>query len=101
MTRKLVYTPAARADLARILRRIATDNPRRARSYVEEIRQACRNLCETPEIGVRRPDLRPDLRIFPLWRRIVIAYELPENSVDILRIFSHGQDYEAIMSQRH
>lgn len=98
MTRELVLTPAARADLEEIFWFIAADNPRRARSYVAEIEQACRNLCDMPEMGVRRPDLRPSLRIFPLWRRIVIAYELPENRVDILRIFSAGQDYEAIIS---
>lgn len=52
-----------------------------------------------PHMGVKRPDLRPELYIFPLWRRIVIAYELPGNRVDILRVFSGGQDYEAIMAQ--
>lgn len=96
--RELVFTPAARADLEEIFWFIAADNPRRARSYVAEIEQACRNLCDMPEKGVRRPDLRPGLRIFPLWRRIVIAYELPEDRVDVLRIFSAGQDYEAIIS---
>ncbi|YCI02941.1 type II toxin-antitoxin system RelE/ParE family toxin [Ensifer sp. D2-11] len=49
-------------------------------------------------MGRGRPDLRPNLFIFPLWRRVLIAYELPDNRVDILRVFSGGQDYEAIMS---
>ena len=98
MTRDLVFTPAARADLEEIFWFIAADNPRRARSYVEEIEQACGNLCDMPELGVKRPDLRPGLYIFPLWRRIAIAYELPDNRVDVLRIFSAGQDYEAIIS---
>lgn len=51
-----------------------------------------------PGVGVKRPDLRPGLHVFPLWRRIVIAYELPENRVDILRVFSAGQDYEVLVS---
>lgn len=97
MTRKLVYTPAARDDLEELFWFIAADNPRRARSYIAEIEAFCLNLCETPHIGVARPDLRPGLRIFPLWRRLVIAYELPEGRVDILRIFASGLDYEAIM----
>jgi toxin ParE1/3/4 len=74
VTRQLVYTESAEADLDKIFDFIAVDNPRRARSYIEEIRQACRDLCKTPLIGVERADLRPGLRIFPLWRRIVIAY---------------------------
>lgn len=48
-------------------------------------------------MGISRPDLRPGLYILPLWRRIVIAYELPPGRVDILRVFSGGQDYEAII----
>jgi toxin ParE1/3/4 len=98
VSRELVFTPAALADLEEIFWFIATDNPHRARSYVSEIEQACRNLCETPLMGRKRADLRPGLYVFPLWRRIVIAYELPGNRVDVLRIFSGGQDYEAIMS---
>lgn len=98
MSRELVYTSAARADLEEIFWFIAVDNPPRARSYIAEIEQACRNLCETPFMGRERPDLRAGLYVFPLWRRIVIAYELPDNRVDVLRVFSGGQDYEAIMA---
>lgn len=99
MTRQLVYTLQAQADLDGIFDFIAEDNPPRARTYVDEIRQACRNLCDTPMIGVQRPDLRPGLYILPLWRRIIIAYELPPGRVDILRVFSGGRDYEAILGR--
>jgi toxin ParE1/3/4 len=44
-----------------------------------------------------RPDLRRGVRIFPLWRRIVIAYDLPPGRVDILRLLLGGQAYEAIV----
>jgi toxin ParE1/3/4 len=98
VSRDLVYTPAALADLEEIFWFIAADNPRRARSYIAEIEEACRNLCETPLMGRQRSDLKPGLYVFPLWRRIVIAYDLPGNRIDVLRIFSGGQDYEAIMS---
>lgn len=98
MSRELVFTPAALADPEEIFWFIAAENPTRARSYIAEIEQACRNLCDTPMMGRKRPDLRPELYVFPLWRRILIAYELPADRVDILRIFSGGQDYEAIMA---
>lgn len=98
MNRELVFTPAALADLEEMFWFIAADNPPRARSYIAEIEQACRNLCETPLMGRKRPDLRPGLFVFPLWCRIVIAYELPGDQLDVLRIFSGGQDYEAIMA---
>lgn len=98
MTCELVFTPAARADLEEIFWFIARDNPKRARSYVAEIEEACLKLCDMPEIGVKRPDLRPRLRTFALWRRILIAYELADGRLDVLRVFSAGQDYEAILS---
>lgn len=99
MSRELYYTPAARDDLEEIFWFIAADNPRRARSYIAEIEACCQKLCTSPEIGVSRPDLRPGLRVFPFHRRIIIAYELPEGRLDILRIFSSGRDYETIMAQ--
>lgn len=99
MTRKLFYTQAARDDLEEIFWFIAADNPRRARSYIAEIEACCQKLCDAPGIGVARPDLRPGLRVFPFRRRIIIAYELPQGRLDILRIFSSGRDYETIMAQ--
>ena len=45
-----------------------------------------------------RPDLRPGLRIVPYGRSVVIAYQVTENTVDVVRIFYGGQDYETIMS---
>jgi toxin ParE1/3/4 len=34
----------------------------------------------------------------PYGRSVVIAYQIADNSVEIVRIFYGGQDYEAIMS---
>lgn len=97
MTRALIFTGEAQADLDEIFDFIAADNPRRARTYVEDIRQACRHLCQTPLIGIERADLRPGLRVLPLWRRVVIAYELSSDTLLVLRVFTGGRDYETIM----
>ena len=51
-----------------------------------------------PDMGMAWPDLRPKLRVLPLWRRIVVAYEPSGSTIDVLRIFSAGQDYEALMT---
>ncbi len=99
MTLKLGYAPQARADLEEIFWFIAADNPTRAANYIAEIETACEGLCQTPMMGLARPDLRPDLRILPLWRRIIVAYQIAPDRIDVLRVFSGGQDYEAIMGQ--
>ena len=98
MTRRLIFTGPALDDLDEIFDVIAADNPHRARTYIEEIRQACRSLCATPLIGTERPDLRPGLRVLPLWRRVVVAYELAPDELLVLRVFTGGRDYETIMS---
>ena len=98
MTRTLIYAGLAEADLDDIFDFIAADNPRRAMSYIDEIRQACRDLCRTPLIGVERPDIRPGLRVLSLWRRVVVVYELTPEQLRVLRIFTGGRDYETIMA---
>jgi toxin ParE1/3/4 len=55
-------------------------------------------LCDAPEQGRARPDLRQDLRIVPYGRSVVIAYQIVSNAVEIIRVFYGGQDYETIMS---
>ena len=75
MKRTLIYSQMAQADLDEIFDFITADNARRAKTDVDEIRQACRTLCDTPLLGVLRLDLREGLYILPLWRRIVIAYQ--------------------------
>jgi toxin ParE1/3/4 len=97
MTKTLIYSRQAQADLDDIFDFIAADNPRRARSYVEEITQTCRGLCDAPLIGTARPDLQPDLRIMTFRRRVVIAYRVMADRLEILRVFSGGRDYETIM----
>jgi toxin ParE1/3/4 len=97
MSLAVVYSRKAKADLDEIFDFIASDNPRRARSYIGSIQRACRGLRVTPMMGVGRSDLRPGIRVLPLWRRIVIAYEVKDDRIEILRVFSAGQDYEAVM----
>lgn len=46
MSRSLVFTGLTLDDLDEIFDFIAADNPRRARTYIEEIRQACRGRCQ-------------------------------------------------------
>ena len=48
-------------------------------------------------MGVDRADIRTGLRVMPLWRRLVVAYQVEPDRVRVLRVFAAGQDYEAIM----
>ena len=92
----LVYRHSALTDLDAIYDYIGADNPHRAASFVDEIRARCRALCTHPELGPKRDDIRPGLRILPMRSRVVIAYRLTADAVVILRVFYSGGDCEVL-----
>ena len=94
----LTYRHAALADLDAIYAYIEPDGPLRAASFVKDIRDRCRALlCAHPQIGRARDDLSPGLRILPMLGRIVVAYRVTPSAILVTRVFSGGQDYEAIL----
>jgi toxin ParE1/3/4 len=54
-------------------------------------------LRDSPGQGKVRLDFRPSLRVIPYGRSVVIAYRVVGDTIEILRIFYGGQDYETIM----
>ncbi|MEQ1835271.1 MAG: type II toxin-antitoxin system RelE/ParE family toxin [Candidatus Nitrotoga sp.] len=74
-TAQLEFAEWARKDLLEIARYIARDNPQRARSFVNELRQQCTLLVEQRELGVARPDLAEDLRQLPYERYLIFFSE--------------------------
>ena len=93
----LVYRHAALADLDAIYAYIEPDNPRRAASFVQDIRDRCRALCAYPKLGRVRDDLGAGIRILPMLGRIVVAYRVTSSAILVTRVFSGGQDYEAVL----
>jgi toxin ParE1/3/4 len=93
----LLYTWRAEEDLAAIFRRIARSDPDRARKYVRSIEDRCESLLDFPFQRKARDDLLPGIRAIPFVRSVVIAYRVFPEGVRIERIFSAGQDYEAII----
>lgn len=85
---RLVFAPAAKADLREIASYIAEDDPDRARSFVAELSKACVILGENPLVGTARPEIGEGLRSKP-HGRYVIHYRVLDTSVRIER-FLHG-----------
>ena len=95
---KLAYSAPALRDLQSIYRHIAAESPSNAYRFVTAIEDRCELIVSAPLSGRLRADLRPGIRIVPFRRRVVIAYRVAGTSIDILRIFYGGQDYEAILA---
>jgi toxin ParE1/3/4 len=98
MAHKLIYRARAQEDLEAIYRFIAQDSPARAFSFIDQIQERCDLLRDSPEQGRARHDLRPGLRVVPFGRSVVITYQVTGDTIEVLRIFYGGQDYETIMS---
>lgn len=80
--------PAAETDLAEIARHIADDDPAAALRWLDAVRDQCRRLGEMPGLGVARPDIRPDLKLFPVGSCLVL-YRETEGAAEIVRVV-HG-----------
>lgn len=93
--RQVVYAPAARSDLLRLLNWLAeVASPELAIGYVEQIEDFADRLAFASERGTRREDIRPGLRIVSYRRRVLLAFEVAEYTVTVLRIFYGGQNWE-------
>ncbi len=88
--------PLAEADLAGIVRYIASDNPEAARRWLDDMARHCENLGLMPGIGVARPDIRPDLRLLPVGRYLIL-YEMSADGVDIVRVLHSARRWEELL----
>jgi plasmid stabilization system protein ParE len=94
---RLRFSAGAEADLREILAFIADDNPRRARTFLRELRRACHSLLDKPNrfplisraaaAGVRK---RP-------YGAYVILYQVGENAVLIVRVLHSARDYYKVL----
>lgn len=62
---KLLLSPRAEADLVEIGAYIAEDNPERAASFIDELREFMTTVANNPYIGRPREDLRRGVRSVP------------------------------------
>ena len=62
---KLLLSPRAEADLVEIGAYIAQDNPERAESFIDELREFLTTVATNPYIGRPRDDMRKGVRSVP------------------------------------
>ena len=98
---EVFLTPDAIQDLKDIYEYIsdASGLAEVAWSYIERLRSECHSLEHAPLRGHKRDDLRKNLRILPIAKNTVAAFEVNEKkrTVTILNIFHGGRDYQTIM----
>ncbi|BBO80824.1 plasmid stabilization protein [Desulfosarcina ovata subsp. sediminis] len=84
------FSPRAELDLEEIGDYIARDNPSRAVSFIQEIRELCFKITAAPEAFPLRRELGKDIRMVA-FRHYLVFYTVSD-SVRIERIL-HGARY--------
>ena len=88
---RVILSPHAESDLEEIGDFIARDNPRRAVSFVRELRSACVALGQSPGIGALRPELGEGIRMLP-HGRYLIFHRQEGQTLRIERIMHSARD---------
>ena len=87
---RVAFTEGSVLDLSAIGDFIASENRRRARSFVAELRQACRSLSKGPERYPLQAQW-PQVRRMPIGNYLVL-YRVQNDTVQILRILHSAMD---------
>ncbi len=84
---KCVFSTLAELDLEEIGDYIARDNPRRALSFIGEVRERCHNIVAFPEAASLHEEFGAGIRVIP-FGRYLIFYTIHTYTVRIERILS-------------
>lgn len=85
---------AAQEDPASIREYIAEDDPVRALTFVQELRDACQSLAEMPRSAPKRPQLGPNIRMRPVGN-YNIYYRPVADGIEILRVLHAARDVDS------
>jgi toxin ParE1/3/4 len=67
---------------------------KRARSYLQRLRQFTQSLETAPERGRQRNDIRSAMRVIGFERRVTIVFATADDRVFIVRYFGFGRNWE-------
>lgn len=87
----LLFSRLALQDLEEIGDYIAQDNPGRAVSFVQELRDQSVKICGHPQVYPLRPELGTGIRTCS-FDRYLIVFKGEENSVTVVRILHGAMD---------
>ena len=86
--RRVEYSASVESDLDEIAAYIGADNPRRAVTFLREIREEIDRIGKAPKLHQLRPDIGPDARLAVVGR-YVILYRMAGATVYVERVV-HG-----------
>jgi toxin ParE1/3/4 len=95
---QLKFTHQSLQDLDDIWDYIAQENQDAADGFIDMLREKCRMLSETPEMGRERPEISNGVRSFPVGS-YQIFYQIRNNALIIVRLLSGYRDIPALFGK--
>ncbi len=100
---RLIWSPDSENDLRCLGHFIGVErqSPQAARRLLDAIHEKCKFYAENPELGEKRLDLGPDLRVFGCGtpsnpRNFIAIYRAVAGGIEIVRVFRASQDYPSL-----
>ncbi|MBV9629701.1 MAG: type II toxin-antitoxin system RelE/ParE family toxin [Xanthobacteraceae bacterium] len=91
------FTPQAEIDVEEIGDYIALENPKRAVTFIQEMRQHCKRIAESPLGYAARPDLGDAIRTCA-YGNYLIVFEPYHDGALILRVLHGARNLSGIFS---
>lgn len=88
--------PQAEADIEAIALYIAEDNPSAAKRWYDDVHLRCQRIGEMPGIGVARPEVRPELRSFPVGNYLILYRQIDEGA-EIVCVVHGARQWEDLL----
>lgn len=96
---RLEFQPQAERDLEEIGDYIAQDNPRRAISFLQELRAQCRKIMMAPQAYRPRPELGMGIRS-SVYGNYVIFFTEDGHLLKIIRVLHGAMDIEEQLAEK-
>lgn len=91
------FTASAERDLEHIGDHIARDNPKRARSFVQDLQKKCQTIVDMPYGWPLVPRYENHGIRYRVFGNYLIFYRIDRDQVTIIRIVHSARDYGAIL----
>jgi toxin ParE1/3/4 len=94
---RCAYSARAAEDLDNIAGYIARDNPLRALSFIDDLRERCEQLTTFPAAAPLRPDIAEGIRIVPFGSYLIL-YSVASDQLLVERILHGARDLPQLFS---
>ena len=95
MSRRLIYSPAAKNDIDGILFYIAKDKPGAAVRFAAKLRACCTPLARNPFVGEDCSLLAPRMRRIT-YAGYLIFFRVDDKNVEIARVIHGARDWSPL-----